>query len=446
MTEITKENTGLSVPISEGQRTAIILAGGFGTRLREAVPDLPKVMAPVAGRPFFSHVIDTLRMQGISRFVFSLGYKAEIIEQYLKQKYPTLDYEAVIEDEPLGTGGGIRLALQKLKQENALIVNGDTLFKIDVSNLFAQHQQHEAECTLALKPMKNFDRYGVVQIDAEGRILSFHEKKHYDEGLINGGVYLLNKERFFKRSFPLKFSFERDYLETFCKEGVFFSSVQDSYFIDIGIPADYEKAQLDLAPPSLDLKKIDKTWTLFIDRDGVINDETVGEYVLHWDQFIFSKGVLHSFKKLSDVFGKLILVTNQRGVGKGLMTSETLDSIHYEMQREVGITGGHIEKIYFCTDVENTSFNRKPNPGMALQAKQDFPDIDFSKSIMVGNKPSDMRFGRSAGMFTVFLTTTNPDQPFPHPDIDLKFSSLAEFAANLITSPQPSPDGEGVRG
>jgi D-glycero-alpha-D-manno-heptose 1-phosphate guanylyltransferase len=412
-------------------REVIVLAGGFGTRLREAVPDLPKVMAPVAGRPFLSHVIDTLHMQGLSRFIFSLGYKADVIEQFLKDRYPTLDYATVIEEEPLGTGGGIRLALQKAKDENVLIVNGDTLFKVDVGALFQQHAHHRAECTLALKPMNAFDRYGAVQLDGEERIHSFEEKRFYDAGLINGGVYLLNKERFFQRSFPRCFSFEKNYLEMYCSEGRFYGAVQEGYFIDIGIPSDFEKAQQDLAALPLDLSQVDRSWTLFIDRDGVINEETVGEYVLHWGQFIFSKGVLHSFKKLSDVFGKLIIVTNQRGVGKGLMTKETLDSIHYEMQREVKIAGGHIEKIYYCTDVESSSFHRKPNPGMAFQARQDFPDIDFTKSIMVGNKPSDMRFGRAAGMFTVFLTTTNPEQPFPHEDIDLRFSSLAEFAAAL---------------
>ncbi|WP_205573282.1 HAD-IIIA family hydrolase [Flavisolibacter nicotianae] len=412
-------------------REVIVLAGGLGTRLRDAVPDLPKVMAPVAGRPFLSHVIDSLRMQGLSRFVFSLGYKADTIVQYLKEHYPTLDYVLAEESEPLGTGGGIRMALQKTREKQVLIVNGDTLFRANVAALADKHRRADAECTLALKPMKNFDRYGAVQLDKEGRIGSFEEKRFFESGLINGGVYLLDKEKFFRRAFPPKFSFEKDYLEKYCSEGVFYASVQEGYFIDIGIPADFEKAQEELASPTLDLKAVDKSWTLFIDRDGVINEETVGEYVLHWGQFIFSRGVLHSFKKLSDVFGKLIIITNQRGVGKGLMTNESLDSIHYEMQREVKIAGGHIEKIYYCTDVENTSYHRKPNPGMAYQAKQDFPDIDFSKSIMVGNKPSDMRFGRAAGMFTVFLTTTNPDEPFPHPTIDLRFASLAEFAAAL---------------
>lgn len=410
---------------------AIILAGGLGTRLREAVPDLPKVMAPAAGRPFLSYIINYLRMQGVTTFIFSLGFKAEVIEQYLKEAYPTLDYTTVTEQEPLGTGGGIRLALQKVKSEEVLIVNGDTPFKTDVEQLFEQHRQKDAECTLALKPMKDFDRYGVVQIDENAKVLSFQEKQQYSEGLINGGIYLLSKEKFFLRSFPPIFSFEKDYLEAYCHEGVFYGDVQDGYFIDIGIPADYERAQKDLAPSVLDLKKIDKSWTLFIDRDGVINVEIIGEYVLHWEQFIFSKGALQSFKKLSDVFGRLLLVTNQRGVGKGLMTKEALDTIHHEMQREIQIAGGHLDKIYFCTEVENSCFNRKPNPGMALQAKKDFPEVDFTKSMMVGNKPSDMRFGRAAGMFTVFLATTNPDVLFPHPDIDLRFDSLEEFAAAL---------------
>ena len=181
----------------------------------------------------------------------------------------------------------------------------------------------------------------------------------------------------------------------------------------------------------LDLTKVTPDWTLFLDRDGVINDEKLGEYILHWDYFIFSKGVLDVFKTLSKKFSRIIIVTNQKGVGKGLMTKEALDSIHYEMQREVEIVGGRIDRIYACTDMDDNSPMRKPNHGMALQAQKDFPDIDFSRSIMVGNKLSDMRFGRSAGMFTVFVATTNPETMFPHEDIDIRFDTLAHFAASL---------------
>lgn len=412
-------------------KEAVILAGGLGTRLREAVPDLPKCMAPVADRPFLAYVIDYLRMQGVQRFIFSFGYRWGVIEDFLQKEYATLDYTSVIEEEPLGTGGAIQLAIQKTKTENVLIANGDTLFKINADELFSIHQSNHSECTLALKPMQNFDRYGVVETDETGKIISFKEKQFYQNGLINGGVYLINKKKFLSHSFPEKFSFEKDYLEKYCAEGNFYGSVQNGYFIDIGIPEDYQKAQSDLKRSNLDLTNIDKTWTLFLDRDGVINEEKVGEYVKHWGEFIFSKGTLDVFKKLSDAFGKIIVISNQRGVGKGLMTEENLQSIHLEMQREVEIVGGKIDKIYYCTEKDDKFFFRKPNPGMALQALKDFPHIDFSKSIMVGNKPSDMKFGRSAGMFTVFVTTTNPDQSFPHPEIDLIFPSLYDFANGL---------------
>jgi D-glycero-alpha-D-manno-heptose 1-phosphate guanylyltransferase len=412
-------------------KEAIILAGGLGTRLREAVPDLPKCMASVAGRPFVSYVIDQLRMQGIERFIFSLGYKWGVIEEYLQKEYSTLDYTSVIEEEPLGTGGAIRLALQKSSTENIVAANGDTLFKIKLDEVAALHKAQNAECTLALKPMQHFDRYGVVEINEAGKILSFKEKQFYQEGLINGGIYLLNKRIFLSHSFSEKFSFEKDYLEKYCKEGKFFGSSQEEYFIDIGIPEDYNKAQIDLKRTALDLNKIDKSWTLFLDRDGVINEEKVGEYVLHWGEFVFSKGVLDVFKKLSDAFGRIIVVSNQRGVGKGLMTEAALQSIHLEMQREVGIVNGKIDRIYYCVEKDDKCFNRKPNPGMALQALKDFSDIDFSKSVMVGNKPGDMKFGRAAGMFTVFVKTTNPDQTFPHPDIDVSFRSLYDFASAL---------------
>lgn len=410
---------------------AIILAGGLGTRLREAVPDLPKCMAPVAGRPFLSYVVDALRMQGIRHFVFSLGYKADAIEAYLQDHYPTLDYTTVVEPEPLGTGGAIRLALECARSNDVLIANGDTLFKVNVEEMAAFHRSKEAACTLALKPMHHFERYGVVELDKEGRIASFKEKQYYKEGLINGGIYLLNKLRFLAQEFPLKFSFEKDYLEADYGKGEFFGLAQDSYFIDIGIPEDYNKAQEDLRQSVLNLHEIDKSWTLFLDRDGVINEERLNQYVLHWKQFIFSPGVLEAFKKLSDKFGRILIVSNQRGVGKGLMTEEALSDIHREMKKEVVQVGGHIDKIYYCIDVDDKHYGRKPNPGMAYRAKQDFPELDLNRAIMVGNKPSDMRFGRAAGLFTVFLRTTNPDQQFPHPDIDLCYNSLLDFANSL---------------
>jgi histidinol-phosphate phosphatase family protein len=175
---------------------------------------------------------------------------------------------------------------------------------------------------------------------------------------------------------------------------------------------------------------INKDWTLFLDRDGVINVEKNEDYIRNWDEFVFYDGVLEAMHTFSKRFATIVLVTNQRGVGKGLMSLADLESIHANMLQHIQQAGGRINKIYFCTDLNNDSPNRKPNAGMALQAKHDFPQIDFSKSIIAGNKLSDMHFGRNAGMHTAFIATTHPDT-YPHPFIDVKFDNLAAFAASL---------------
>src|SRR5579871_509170 len=178
----------------------------------------------------------------------------------------------------------------------------------------------------------------------------------------------------------------------------------------------------------LDLTKIDKSWTLFLDRDGVINKEKAADYVYNYHEFIFYNGVLDAMKIFSETFGPIIITTNQRGVGKGLMTEHELHEIHKNMVADISASGGRIDKIYFATSIYDDDPLRKPQTGMALLAKNDFPQIDFSKSVMVGNNISDMEFGRNAGMHTVFLKTTNPEQVTPHPSIDLAFNSLYDFA------------------
>lgn len=412
-------------------KEAIILAGGLGTRLRDTIPDLPKCMAPVNGRPFLFYVINYLRTQGIEKFIFSLGYKHEIIEDYLNDQFSTLSFQCSVEDEPLGTGGAIQLACSKAGEDNILVANGDTLFKADLHKTSLFHDHNMAECTILLKPMKDFDRYGVVELTEDNLVKCFREKQAFQSGNINGGIYILNKNKFLDEEFPSKFSFEKDYLEKFYSQRRVYGLIQDEYFIDIGIPEDYNRAQSELTPPPLQLDKIDKSWTLFIDRDGVMNPEKKEDYIRNKEEFSFYNGVKEAFHHFSNKFGKIILVSNQRGIGKGLMTEADLAEIHQYMITEIENAGGRVDKIYYCTSTDNKHPDRKPNPGMAFHAKRDFPEIDLSRSIIIGNKPSDMLFGKNAGMYTVFAATTNPDVPFPHPDIDLRVGSLADFAKAL---------------
>ena len=225
---------------------AIILAGGLGTRLRSIIANQPKCMAPVNGKPFLFYVINYLEKNGIEKFIFSVGYMHEAIEDYLKNSYRGLNYKISLEDEPLGTGGAIKLACEKSSQQNVLACNGDTLFKINLQKLSAFHTSKNSDCSLCLKPMKNFDRYGVVVTDADNTIKSFKEKQAYEQGCINGGMYALHRNKFLEEELPTKFSFEKDYLEALYDKRRMFGLVQDEYFIDIGIPEDYERAQQEL--------------------------------------------------------------------------------------------------------------------------------------------------------------------------------------------------------
>jgi len=177
--------------------------------------------------------------------------------------------------------------------------------------------------------------------------------------------------------------------------------------------------------------EIDKSWTLFLDRDGVINVESVGSYVTSWDEFVFHDGALDAIKKLSRIFGNILVVSNQRGVGRGIMSMETLRQINNNMCATILENGGRIDKIYAATAVSDEDRNRKPNPGMAMQAQEDFPGIDFKRSIMVGNSFSDMEFGKRLSMYTVFLTTKHEPFSLPNDLIDEQFSSLYAWASRL---------------
>lgn len=224
----------------------IILAGGKGTRLAGVVKDVPKCMADVNGRPFLDHLMEYLEQQQVQHVILSLGYMHEHITNWLKGKAFLFKVSWVIERESLGTGGGIKLALKKAKTNRVIVVNGDTLFKINVRDLYKEDLS-DMYAAVALKKMEEFDRYGRVSLDDSSHITEFHEKEYCREGLINGGTYILNLEKEDLSSYPDMFSFEKDYLEKVVVDGKLKGKVYDDYFIDIGIPEDYEKIKRDLS-------------------------------------------------------------------------------------------------------------------------------------------------------------------------------------------------------
>ena len=174
----------------------LILAGGLGTRLRSEVKDVPKCMAPVAGKPFLWYLLKDLnKYKEVTRVILSVGYLREFIFKWIEgvRREFSFAIEYAIEEKPLGTGGGIKLALNQTVTNNVIVLNGDTYFAVNLNELMTVHLQNPSAVTLALKPMSNFDRYGRVIIDeSDKRIVEFKEKEHCKEGLVNGGVYVIN--------------------------------------------------------------------------------------------------------------------------------------------------------------------------------------------------------------------------------------------------------------
>nr|WP_295870959.1 nucleotidyltransferase family protein [uncultured Chitinophaga sp.] len=220
----------------------IVLAGGLGTRLRSAVADKPKCMAPIGDKPFLYFLLQYLHQQGIRHVVLSLGYLSEQVIDWCRQTPLPLRVSFSVEQEPLGTGGGILHALPLLEGDQLFIVNGDTFFDVDLLQMMRFNRNAPCPITLALKPMQQFDRYGSIELGPENKIAAFREKQYCDNGLINGGIYLTSASFLQNLSLPVKFSFEQTVLEPQATQGNLNGYISDTYFIDIGIPEDYNKA------------------------------------------------------------------------------------------------------------------------------------------------------------------------------------------------------------
>lgn len=223
-------------------KEAIILAGGFGTRLRSVVNDIPKPMAPVNGKPFLEYLLQFLKGSGYRRIILSVGYKHEVVVAYFGSKFNGVAIEYAVEKEALGTGGGIRLGMEMASSKDVLVLNGDTFFNVRISNFEQRHKAQKNDLTMAMRRVKDAGRYGAVMLD-QGRILSFEEKRpNAAPGLINGGLYLVNRQTFLASTSAGKSSFETDFLQAQITKHRFGGYVSEAYFIDIGIPEDYQIA------------------------------------------------------------------------------------------------------------------------------------------------------------------------------------------------------------
>lgn len=384
---------------------AIILAGGFGTRLQSVVKDVPKPMADVLGRPFLTYILDELVKYKFTKVVLAVGYKKEIIKDYFADNYRSLKIIYSIEDEPLGTGGCVKQALSYVSDEFVFIINGDTLFKINYEDMSSIKST-----SIACKYLENFDRYGEVIIDDNGLITRFSEKKHVDKGYINGGIYYLPKNIFDNYQLTKKFSLEKDFFEKYIANLQIKSFKSTDYFIDIGIPSDYQKIQNDLAKPK----------ALFLDRDGIVNIDF--GHVHKIEDFKFTDFIFDLCKKYQSNGYLIFIITNQAGIGKGLYTEKDFLTLTEYMLNEFTKHDINITKVYYCPHKpEDNCDCRKPKPGMFLQAIKEF-NVDIENSVAIGDKMSDLEAANSVGIKNLYFKHTKYDiynVNFSYKEVDL---------------------------
>jgi D-glycero-alpha-D-manno-heptose 1-phosphate guanylyltransferase len=229
-------------------KEAIILAGGFGTRLRTVVNDVPKPMAPVNGKPFLHYLFEYLKKYGVEKAILSVGYLAEKVETHFGKDYLGITIEYAYENEPLGTGGGIRLAMEKCKGAHVLILNGDTFFDVPLDEFSNQHLGGSSDATLALRKVNDGSRYGTIALEGK-RVAAFQEKNVAQKGesLINGGVYAIRRKTLMGLTEAnMSFSIEQDFFAKYADKLWLQAFTCEGYFIDIGVPEDYERAQKEL--------------------------------------------------------------------------------------------------------------------------------------------------------------------------------------------------------
>ena len=371
---------------------AVILAGGLGTRLRSVVSDVPKCMASVAGQPFLYHILRQLADSGIiSRVILSVGYLKETIQDWVEAhagEFP-FEFDWAVEDEPLGTGGAIKCAMQKVKGERALVMNGDTISDIDFKNLVENAQ--DSPLTVALIDVEDAGRYGSVSLSDNGRILSFSEKSQGGKALVNAGVYVIDKNSCLFDGLEGRFSFENDVLVPQSRKGNVKGRRAGKSFIDIGIPRDYYRACFHMVDPG-------DYDTILLDRDGVINVLLPGDYVKTWDEFVFLPGIREAVARWTEKGKSIYIVTNQRGVGKGIFSQEALESIHARMMEEIEKCGGRIDGIYACTAASDDDPRRKPAKGLFDDILRDHPEVDPARTLMLGDSPSDEAFAANCNI------------------------------------------------
>lgn len=373
----------------------VVLIGGLGTRLGALTADTPKPLLPVDGRPFLEELLWNAKRFGFRKILLLAGFRADKVAQFVAERITNdgLDIEVLAEPEPLGTGGALKFAADKLDQ-TFFLLNGDSLFDFNWLDLPLVRAGNPATVgAIALRREPDASRFGVVELDGS-RVTGFRDRGSAAGGLINGGVYCLSRD--ILPALPTKGSLERDVFPELAKAGKLSGRPYSGFFIDIGIPATYAQAA--------DLIAVNRNKpALFLDRDGVLNVDR--GYVFRPADLEWVPGAIEAVRQANDRGWYVFVVTNQAGVARGYYAENDIATFHSHMQDVLRSHGAHIDDFRYCPHHPDGSVAayakicdwRKPGPGMILDLMKIWP-IDAANSLLIGDKATDIEAAHTAGL------------------------------------------------
>lgn len=377
--------------------TGVVLAGGFGTRLRSVLADRPKVLAEVNGRPFLGILLDQLAGAGVHRIVLCTGHMGEQVRSAIGDSHRGIPVAYSHEDCPLGTGGAVRQAFQNYPDDLFLVVNGDSHVSADLAAFRRVHVAGGRPGSLLLTWVDDCARFGTVETAEDGRIRRFAEKRGVAEpGWINAGAYLLSRALLESMPAHAPLSIERDVFPCWLGRGLGSYRVH-ARFIDIGTPESLANAASFFAAAQAEKRFV------IVDRDGTLIVEK--KYLASPDQVELLPGAARGLKRLRDMGLGIVVVSNQSGVGRGYFGMDAVERVNARMSELLAPSGAGVDGVYVCPHTPHDSCTcRKPGTGLVMQAASDF-GFDPAAAFVIGDKQCDIDLGRNCGA-TTFLVET----------------------------------------
>lgn len=425
-------------------KTAIILAGGKGTRLSKLRNDIPKPMMPILGKPILQYQVELLKKHGFEKVWFIVNHLYEHIESHFGHgENFGIDIEYYVEPAPLGTVGGVK-ALQSMLDQPFLVLYGDVLMDMDLSRLIAFHESKGADATLVVHPNDHPYDSDLLDVSDEDKVTAFYAKPHPEglryRNLVNAAAYVFNPVVFDYLTEGVKADFGKDIFPSLHQHLDVYAYNTPEYLKDMGTPDRLHKVEEALRSGKVAARNLNQLQKcVFLDRDGVINIDT--DLIHRPEDFELYPYAADSIKRLNKMGFLVVIVTNQSVIARGLCTLEELGNIHKKMETELGADGAFVEAIYFCPHHPHGGFEgeikeykvqcecRKPSPGMLLQAQERY-NIDLGQSYLIGDSPRDIEAGANAKVTTIRVKTGHGMKP--HTTIPNHYVDTLVEAVNII--------------